>query len=89
MGLYTVQVQAKAARQLRKIAKKYRNDYEAIIAAVQALKDWPDVTGVKALINHRYGYRMRVGRFRVFFDVGSSVKIIYVEEVERRDDNTY
>ncbi|CAN5832547.1 type II toxin-antitoxin system RelE/ParE family toxin [soil metagenome] len=89
VGVYSVQVQAKAARQLRKIAKKYRDDYEAVIAAAQTLKDWPNVEGVKALTNHRYGYRMRVGRFRIFFDVGRSIKIVYVEEVERRDDHTY
>ena len=87
--MYAVQVQAKASRQLRKVAKKYRDDYEVLIAAIETLKDWPSVTGVKALTNHRYGYRMRIGRFRVFFDVGSDVKIVYVEEVKRRDDNTY
>ena len=85
----SVRVQAKAARQLRKISKKYRGDYEALEIGISTLANWPEVTGVKALTNHTYGYRLRVGRFRIFFDVGKDVRVIFVEEVERRDDHTY
>ena len=84
-----VRVQAKAVRQLRKISGKYRGDYEALEAGISMLANWPDVKGVKALTNHTYGYRLRVGRFRIFFDVGKDVRVIFVEEVQRRDDHTY
>ena len=87
--MYSVRVQAKASRQLRKLAKKYRRDYQALEDAISTLANWPEVTGVKALTRHTYGYRLRVGRFRVFFDVGKDVKVIFIGEVERRDDHTY
>ncbi len=75
--MYSVRVQAKAARQLRKIAKKYRRDYQALENTIGTLANWLEVTGVKALTRHTYGYRLRVGRFRVFFDVGKDVKVIF------------
>ena len=45
---------------------------------------------VKALTDHAYGYRLRVGNYRVFFDfVGSDVCIVSIEEVRKRDERTY
>ena len=53
------------------------------------LADWPDVQQVKKLTNHKYDYRLRVGRYRVFFDIEDTVRIIHIEEVKKRDDRTY
>jgi mRNA-degrading endonuclease RelE of RelBE toxin-antitoxin system len=44
---------------------------------------------VKRLSNHPYEYRLRVGRYRVFFDFHSTVRIIRIEEVKKRDERTY
>ncbi len=45
---------------------------------------------VKALVGHDCGYRLRVGRYRVLFDViDSSPTIILIEEVKKRDERTY
>jgi len=35
------------------------------------------------------GYRLRVGRWRVMFDVREALRIIEVEEVKKRDEHTY
>lgn len=49
----------------------------------------PDCQNIKALTNHQYGYRLRVGNYRVLFDWGVEVKIIEVQEVRKRDERTY
>jgi mRNA interferase RelE/StbE len=49
----------------------------------------PDCQGVKALTNHRYGYRLRVGRYRVLFDYDGEVRIVEIQEVKKRDERTY
>jgi mRNA-degrading endonuclease RelE of RelBE toxin-antitoxin system len=72
-----------ATRQLRKLPAAAR---DAINNAIGALENWPAVTGVKAL-QGREGYRLRVGRYRVLFEVTRSV--IWVTEILIRDDNTY
>jgi len=57
--------------------------------AVTQLAAMPDVTGVKSLINHSVGYRLRVGNYRVLFDWDGSVKIVSIQEVRKRDERTY
>jgi len=80
--------QPKATKQLLKIGdRKLR---QRITIAAARLQDWPECQSIKALINHRYDYRMRVGDWRVFFDLieGEPV-IISIEEVKKRDERTY
>lgn len=50
---------------------------------------FPEVRNVKALTNHRYPYRLRVGAYRVFFEFEDAIRIVRIEEVKKRDDRTY
>jgi mRNA-degrading endonuclease RelE of RelBE toxin-antitoxin system len=79
--------QPKATKQLIKLKDK------AIIGRVNAgvatLVDFPDVGNIKALINHDHGYRLRIGDYRVLFNVHETVEIISIEEVKKRDERTY
>jgi mRNA interferase RelE/StbE len=51
---------------------------------------FPACTGVKALVNHTYGYRLRVGQYRVLFDfLGAATCIVSIEEVRKRNERTY
>jgi mRNA-degrading endonuclease RelE of RelBE toxin-antitoxin system len=76
----------KALRQLRKID---RDDNATIRSAVNNLATMPACSGVKALTNHEYGYRLRVGRYRIFFDFDGEVRIVEIQEVKKRDEHTY
>ena len=40
----------------------------------EKLSVFPFGTGVKALVDHQYGYRLRVGNYRVLFDNESSTE---------------
>jgi mRNA-degrading endonuclease RelE of RelBE toxin-antitoxin system len=53
------------------------------------LLDLSKARNVKALTNHEYGYRLRVGNYRVFFDFDGAVRIVSIEEVRKRDERTY
>jgi mRNA-degrading endonuclease RelE of RelBE toxin-antitoxin system len=78
----------KALRQLRKI--KDEKTQEEIFQESQTLKDFPNCANVKHLTNHRYGYRLRVGNYRVFFNFqGGEARIVSIEEVKKRDKHTY
>jgi len=76
----------KAVKQLGKIAKA---DQAKVFDAVGALAHMPNVQNVKSLTNHQFGYRLRVGRYRVLFDWDGTVKIVNIEEVSKRDEHTY
>jgi len=79
--------QPKARKQLKKLGDKPTQ--QRILAATAALAHFPAVTGVKALTNHAYGYRLRVGEYRVLFDVLEAIEVISIEEVKKRDERTY
>ena len=77
----------RALKQLRKIPAKFK---EAIITAVEDLPKTDGRRNVNPLTNHQYMYRLRVGRFRVFFDLEQKeVKIYLIQEVKKRDERTY
>ncbi|MDR0827386.1 MAG: type II toxin-antitoxin system RelE/ParE family toxin [Desulfovibrio sp.] len=77
----------KARKQLAPIP---RQEVEHIIAAVESLVNWPNVQNVKSL-SDRDDYRLRVGRYRVFFSVTPSGKatVMLIEEIKKRDERTY
>ena len=69
----------------RKQIKRIPRDYQVLIfSAVDKLTDFPDVPDLdmKALKNHPYGYRLRVGRYRVLFDHDQQIEIISIQEVK-------
>ncbi|MHB8908034.1 MAG: type II toxin-antitoxin system RelE family toxin [Syntrophales bacterium] len=85
--MYGIDWRAKAYRQLHKI--RNRQTREEIYDAVETLRRWPDCRNVKALVGHEYGYRMRVGDWRILFDVQDRIRIVMIQEVKKRDERTY
>lgn len=85
--MYDIDWRAKAYRQLHKI--RSRQTREEIFDAAETLRHWPDCRNVKALINHEYGFRMRVGNWRILFDVEDQIRIVMIQEVKKRDERTY
>jgi mRNA-degrading endonuclease RelE of RelBE toxin-antitoxin system len=84
----TINWKPKALKQMRRIptlagaAIRKRVNVELI--------DLSAARNVKALTDHAYGYRLRVGDFRVFFDfAGGEVCIVSIQEVRKRDERTY
>lgn len=84
--MYNINWSTKARKQLKRID---RHDQLEILVAVDTLQDLPNAKNVLALTNHKYDYRLRVGNYRILFDADSEVKIIDIQEVKRRDGNTY
>lgn len=76
----------KAARQLRKLDQQAR---QPVFAAVQGLAQMPACQNVKRLTHHQYGYRLRVGNYRVLFDWSGEIRIVEIQEVRKRDERTY
>lgn len=79
--------QPKALRQLRRIdapaVKQIRT------AVNTELVDLSQARNVQALTNHEFGYRLRVGDYRVLFDFDGAVRIVSIEQVRKRDERTY
>jgi len=78
----------RARKQMKRLPSQYR---ESIFESVDQLATFPecerlDITELK---NHRYDYRLRVGRYRVLFNHDNGIKVIEIQEVKKRDERTY
>ena len=82
----SIQWSTKAIKQLLKINKP---EQATIKNAAGELAAMPETRNVKALTNHKYQYRLRVGNYRVFCNFDGVVRIVYIEEVRKRDERTY
>ena len=70
---YCVELKERALRDLKNLSKK---DAKRILEKIEALKD--SLSGdVKRLTNFTPEYRLRVGNFRVLFEIEKGAVIIY------------
>ena len=85
----TIEWSTKAARQLRKIADKAKR--RSIFAEVQQLAEWPSCTGNIKRLQGRDDYRIRVGDYRVTFEIDQSGTpiIVTITQVEKRNERSY
>ena len=85
----------KAAQSAMFLIRRYAVDKESGDALLAWLKPFEDFTyrkvgDWKALANHEYEYRLRVGNYRVLFNViDGQTRIVMIEEVRKRDERTY
>lgn len=84
--MYKIIWTLRALRQLKKIDKSQQ---KKIVQGTRQLMDWPECRNIKALENHKYAYRLRIGRYRVFFNIEAELKITRIEEAKKRDGRTY
>jgi mRNA interferase RelE/StbE len=82
----SVKYSTKALKQLRKL---HPDHSKKIVLDCKALVDLATCQNIKRLTNHQYEYRLRVGNYRVFFNHDDGVKIVYIEEVKKRNERTY
>lgn len=76
----------KAAKQLRKLD---RQNQVLMRDAAESLESMANCRNVKALTSHAFGYRLRVGNFRILFDWYGEIRIVEIQEIKKRDERTY
>ena len=87
---YSVTTTRKAERQLLKLPYQMQL---RITAGIQGLADSETWGDVRRLVNHKYDYRLRIGNYRVLFNLTATGNVaigeISVEEIKKRDEHTY
>lgn len=74
-----IRIRQSALKDLKRLQPK---DREHINEKMAALANFPDVSNIKKLTNFEPAYRLRVGNYRVLFDVLDST--IYIGRVLHR-----
>ena len=81
MDSYNIEWKHSAARELRKLL---REAVLRILQAVEHLATEPYPHGVRKLVGSEHTYRIRVGDYRVVYNVVSSALIIQIVRVGHR-----
>ncbi len=79
---YRVEILRRAAKALSKLPPR---DYERVRDAIRALGSDPRPPGCKKLVG-RDGWRIRVGRYRVIYEVEDVIRVVTVLDLGHRKD---
>ena len=83
MATYRIEWKPSALRELKRIDRQV---IPRIIQAVERLPDDPYAAGVRKLRGAEHTYRLRVGEYRVVYEVvGAKLTIVIVRIRHRRD----
>ena len=83
MAQYEVEFKASAAKEFRKLPPDTKARIRKAIGALQAD---PRPAGVKKLAGETNLYRIRIGEFRVIYEIDDEAKILVVTRVRHRRD---
>lgn len=61
-----VVIRKSAVKDFKKISEPYKSKIKEKIISLQ---DFPDISNIKKLINFTPSYRLRVGDYRILFDI--------------------
>jgi len=83
MATYRIEWKTSALRELTKLDRPV---VPRIVAAVESLADNPFPTGVRKLKGTDHTYRIRVGDYRILYEVCQNVLRIQIVRVRHRKD---
>lgn len=88
--MYRVEISPAADRDLEKLKNRIRvQDFERLRIAVRSLAENPHPQGVRKIRGAEKAYRIRVGNYRVVYDVYDSDSLVLILQVARRSETTY
>jgi mRNA interferase RelE/StbE len=89
-SVYRVEISPAADRDLEKLKSRIRmQDFERLRNAVRSLAEEPRPQGVRKIRGAEKAYRIRVGNYRVVYDVYDSDNLVLILQVARRSETTY
>jgi mRNA interferase RelE/StbE len=83
MASYNLEWKRSAAKELKSLP---RETVARVLKAVQALTQDPFPPGVKKLVGADHTYRIRVGDYRIIYDVIAATLIVHILRVGHRRD---
>jgi mRNA interferase RelE/StbE len=78
--MYKILVRGKAARQIQKLSL---SDFRRVQQSINGLVQNPRPPGIKKLRGVT-GYRLRVGVYRILYDIDDSAQIVTIYRVKHR-----
>ena len=88
--MYRIEISPAADRDLEKLKGRIRRqDFERLRVAVSGLAEEPRPQGVRKIKGVERAYRIRMGNYRVFYEVYDNDNLVLILQVARRSETTY
>ena len=88
--MYRLEVSPAADRDLGRLKDRIRRqDYERLRAAVRGLASEPRPHAVRKINGAERAYRVRVGNYRVVYEIYDNENLVLILQVGRRTETTY
>ncbi len=88
--MYRLEISPAADRDLEKLKGRIRRqDFERLSQAVGSLAEEPRPQGVRKIKGAERAYRIRVGNYRVVYEVYNDDNLVLILQVARRSETTY
>ena len=81
MTVYRVLLERSAEKNLARLASDV---HDRVITAIQALAKNPRPTGCRKLAGSKSDWRIRVGDYRVVYEIADEIRIVRVNRVRHR-----
>lgn len=88
--MYRIEISPSAGRDLDKLKGRInRSDFEQLRESLNGLEQQPRPQGVRKIKGLEDAYRIRVGSFRIVYDIYDDALLILILQVSRRNEATY
>ena len=88
--MYRIEVSPAADRDIARLkCKIIRPDFERLKSAINGLAVEPRPYGVRKIKGEEKAYRIRVGGYRVVYEVYDKERLVLILQVVRRSETTY
>jgi len=88
--VYRLEVSPAADRDLDRLKRRIqRHDFERLRVAIRGLANEPRPQGIRKIRGAERAYRIRVGSYRVVYEVYDNENLVLILQVVRRTEATY
>ena len=88
--MYRLEVSPAADRDLERLKRRIqRRNFERLRTAIRSLADHPRPRGVRKIEGAERAYRIRVGDYRVVYEIYDKESLVLILQAARRTETTY
>ena len=88
--MYRLEVSPAADRDLERLKQRIRRqDFERLRTAIRGLANEPRPYGVRKIKGAERAYRIRVGDYRVVYEIYDNENLVLILQIARRTETTY
>jgi len=88
--VYRLEVSPAAVRDLERLKQRIRrNEFDRLRTAVRGLANEPRPYGVRKIKGAETAYRVRVGNYRVVYEIYDNENLVLILQIARRTETTY